>query len=85
MKIVVHTQGIVGSRPKREGEQAGGMFRCVLEIDGMLIDRVTRVRVDHRSDEFTYVVAVLIPGEVEEVVHTQESWDALFKRETAPA
>lgn len=74
MKLTIHTKGIVGSAVRREDEESRAMINCVIEIDGHMIEDVTRVRVLHSADEFSTVLVRLIPGEVETIAHTAESW-----------
>ena len=78
MKVKIHTQGWVGDAPKDEGEEADGSIHVLLEVDGVVFDAVTRVAVIASNDSFTKIVATLIPGELETVVHDRDSWDELL-------
>lgn len=84
MKVKIHTQGWVGSRSKDAGEEADASIHAVLEIDGMVIVNVTRIATICSNDGFTKVVATLIPGELETVVHDAASWKALVQDAAQP-
>ena len=74
MRLKIHTKGIRGSRTRKDNELAGALLHSVIEIDGQLIEEVTRVAVISSGDSFTKVIVHLVPGEIEYVSHTEESW-----------
>lgn len=81
MRMTIHTKGIKGSGMIEEGEEANVMFAAqVLEIDGHLIDQITRIRVLHAPDEISTVLVRFVPGSLETIAHTKESWKELMER-----
>lgn len=64
----------MADRAKGDGEDAAASIYVCLELDGQLFLDVARVAVVASNSGFTKVVATLIPGELETVVHDQESW-----------
>lgn len=79
MRVRVHTKGIKGSGMIEEGEHADVMFASVLEIDGHVIDRTQKIEVTSGED-FTYVKVILIPGELDYISHTAETWKELLDK-----
>lgn len=77
MRVKIHTQGWVGDHGQEQGEEAGASLHVLLELDGQLIDAVERVAVVASNNTFTRVVATMYPGELETVVHDQDSWNEL--------
>lgn len=77
MKVRIHTQGWKDDHGKAVGEEATGSIGVLLELNGMVISEVTRVATVVGTDGFTKVVATLIPGELETVVHDADSWEEL--------
>lgn len=73
MHIKIHTKGITGSSTTKKGEIPGAQFAGFLEIDGEIYDRVTDIQVEF-GDTFATVKATFIPGGVEVVNHTEETW-----------
>lgn len=80
MNMKIHTKGIKGSGMIKEGENPSVMFSAILEIDGVLIDEVTRVRVLHGADEITTVMVRMFPGTLDTIAHTDTSWKELIER-----
>ena len=80
MDLKIHTLGIKGSAPKMEGESSEGNIHVMIEIDGHLIEMVDRVSLVTKADEFQIAHVRLLPGEVETIVHTAESWAELLNR-----
>ncbi len=80
MRLKIHTRGWVGSRQKTEGEESAAMVNAVIEIDGHVISEVSRVRVLAGADEIVTVMVRLIPGELDVIAHTEETWKELFDR-----
>lgn len=74
MHLKIHTQGIRGSGTIKEGEDAGALFNSVLELDGQIYDRATAIDVKFEGDSFATVTVTFIPGDIEVVTHTSESW-----------
>lgn len=85
MNVKIHTQGWVLDRPKGEGEEATGSIHVVLELDGKVFLEVLRVETVFAADDFTEVVAHLVPGELDTIVHDKNSWDALCQDARDPA
>jgi hypothetical protein len=79
MKIAIHTKGILGSRVINEGEEADAMFSSVLEVDGHVLDKVTSIDVKSGED-FTTVKVVFIPGEIDYINHSGETWAELMDK-----
>ncbi len=78
MQLKVHTKGIVGSREIKKGEEAAALFAGLLELDGEIYDRVNEITVNFGED-FATVNVTFIPGDVEIVTHTAESWSKICK------
>lgn len=78
MHLKVHTKGITGSRTINEGEEAGALFAGLLELDGQIYDLVTDINVDF-SESFAKVTVTFIPGDIEVVTHTEESWKTICR------
>jgi hypothetical protein len=79
MRIKVHVEGIKGSARADEGQEPSALFNGVLEVDGHLIEEVTRIEAVFVGGDFTTVKPHLIPGSFEVVAHTKESWPELLK------
>lgn len=79
MKMKIHTRGFNGSAIRQKGEESSAMLGAILEIDGHLIEEVTRVRVLHAADDFTTVMVRFIPGEVETIAHSAETWAQIIE------
>lgn len=79
MIIRIHTKGIAGSEMIEEGQEAGALFGGVLEVDGHVLDRVTKIDVSSGED-FTTVRVVFIPGDVDYWVHSEATWNELMER-----
>jgi hypothetical protein len=73
MNIKIHTQGWRGSSPTKKGEKSAAMFGGLLEIDGEIYIRVNDINL-HCGDEFSSLTVTFIPGSVEVVNHTEETW-----------
>lgn len=80
MNLKIHTRGWVGSRQKTEGEESQAMLGVVIEIDGHVIEEVTSARVLARHGDIVTVMVRLIPGELDVIAHTEETWKELFDR-----
>lgn len=79
MMIKIHTQGIKGSELIKVGEHAEAMFGGILEVNGHVIDRISKIEMIS-SEDFTIVKATFIPGDVEVLTHGKDSWDELCER-----
>jgi hypothetical protein len=77
MEVKIHTVGISGSRKTQSHEKPDIQFHGVLEIDGLLIDHVSSIRVLSTGGEFTSVMVRLTPSTIEHVNHTDDSWEQL--------
>ena len=82
MNIKIHTKGIKGSAMVKKGEQAGAMFSGLLEIDGEIYERVNDIVLKF-GDEFATVTVTLVPGNVDVVNHTEETWPKLLQEAAA--
>lgn len=82
MNIKIHTQSWTGSRPAKTGERPGAAFGGFLEIDGQVYDRVNDIHVS-MGDEFAAVTVTLIPGSVEIINHTEETWSSIAQKAVA--
>jgi hypothetical protein len=78
MNIKIHSQGWKGSSPTKKGETSGAMFGGLLEIDGEIYDRVNDIRLDC-GDQFATVTVTFVPGSVDVVNHTEETWPKLLQ------
>ena len=78
MKITVHVRGIRGSDFIEVGETAEVMFGAILEVNGRVIDRVEKIETKF-NEGFATLTATFIPGEIEVLNHTRESWEELCK------
>jgi hypothetical protein len=78
MQIRVHTKGITGSSVIKDAEEAGAMFAGVFEVDGHVLEMVTSINVSSGED-FTTVKVTFIPGDIEYITHSEESWEALME------
>lgn len=73
MQLKIHTKGIKGSGPIKKGEEAGALFSGLLELDGQIYEMVNNIQVSF-GEEFASVTVTFIPGDIEVVAHTEESW-----------
>lgn len=78
MRMKIHTKGWRGSDMAKKGEEPGAMFGAFLEIDGELYDMVNDIEVNF-GEAFASVTCTFIPGQLEIVTHTQETWPKLEK------
>lgn len=76
MRMKIHSRGIRGSSMIKEGEEPGVMFGCLLEIDGELYDKVNDIEANF-GDTFATVTVTFIPGTMEVITHTEDSWNKL--------
>jgi hypothetical protein len=79
MQIKIHSKGIVGSSARQEGEEAAALFAGILEIDGELYAEVADMRIDFNSEEFASVTVTFIPGDIQVVNHTEDSWSKIIQ------
>lgn len=79
MNVHIHSKGITGSRTITKDEDASALFGCVLEVDGHVIDNMTGLEVK-AGNEFTTVHVVLVPGHIEYVVHSEDTWKELLDK-----
>lgn len=77
MNVKIHTQGWVGDRSTEEDEEATVSIHCLLELDGIVYDAVSRAAIICSNQDFTKLVVTLIPGSLETVVHDKDSWEEL--------
>lgn len=73
MHLKIHTKGIKGSGTIKKGEEAGALFAGLVELDGQIYDMVTEIRVGF-GEEFATVTVTFVPGDIDVVTHTEESW-----------
>lgn len=79
MKITIHSKGIIGSGVIEEGEEPGALFGGIVEINGHVFDRITKIEPKF-SEDFASVTVTFFPGRIEHIHHTTESWKALCDR-----
>ena len=79
MRLKIHTKGITGSQTRKEGEEAGALFAGLLELDGEVYDCVTDMTLKFGQDMFATVEVTFVPGDIEVVSHTQDSWEKIAR------
>lgn len=82
MRVKVHVEGIKGSGGIKEGEEPAALFYGLLEVNGVMIEEVTKIEVVFSGSDFAVVKPHLVPGSFEVVTHTKESWAELIQQLT---
>jgi hypothetical protein len=83
MNIKIHTKGITGSSITKKGESPGASFGAFLEIDGEIYEMVSDIKVDYNSESFATLTVTFIPGSIEVINHTEETWPKVVSDATA--